>query len=58
MRSPNSSLICILGWLKSNLGVVLLCFALVLICKFLVKKGKLPISEKSNALRLGVGALA
>ena len=26
MRSPNSSLICILGWLKSDLRVVLLCF--------------------------------
>ena len=26
MRSPNSSLICILGWLKSDLGVVFLCF--------------------------------
>ena len=26
MRSPNSSLICILGWLKLDLGVVLLCF--------------------------------
>ena len=26
MKSPNSSLICILGWLKSDLGVVLLCF--------------------------------
>ena len=26
MRSPNYSLICILGWLKSDLGVVLLCF--------------------------------
>ena len=26
MRSPNSSLICILGWFKSDLGVVLLCF--------------------------------
>ena len=26
MRSPNSSLICILCWLKSDLGVVLLCF--------------------------------
>ena len=25
MRSPNSSLICILGWLKLDLGVVLLC---------------------------------
>ena len=29
MRSPNSSLICILGWLKLDLGVVLLCFGLV-----------------------------
>ena len=27
MRSLNSSLICILGWLKSNLGVGLLCFS-------------------------------
>ena len=26
MRSQNSSLICILGWLKSDLRVVLLCF--------------------------------
>ena len=26
MRSLNSSHICILGWLKSYLGVVLLCF--------------------------------
>ena len=26
MRSPNYSIICILGWLKSNLRVVLLCF--------------------------------
>ena len=26
MRSPNSSLICILGWLKYNLRVVLLYF--------------------------------
>ena len=26
MRSPNSSIICNLGWLKSNLGVVLLFF--------------------------------
>ena len=26
MRSLNSSLICILGWLKSDLGVLLLCF--------------------------------
>ena len=26
MRSLNSSHICILGWLKSNLRVVLLCF--------------------------------
>ena len=26
MRSPNSSLICILGWLKLVLGVVLFCF--------------------------------
>ena len=26
MRSPNSSLICILGWPKSDLGVVLLWF--------------------------------
>ena len=29
MRSSNSSLICILGWLKSDLGVVLLFFGLV-----------------------------
>ena len=36
----------------------LFCFALVLIGKFLVKNGKLPISSKSDALRLGVGALA
>ena len=28
MRSHNSSLICILGWLKSDLGVVLLCFGM------------------------------
>ena len=27
MRSPNSSLICILGWLKLDLRVVLLCFS-------------------------------
>ena len=27
MRSLNSSLICILGWLKLDLGVVLLCFS-------------------------------
>ena len=26
MRSPNSSLICILGWLKSDLEIVLLGF--------------------------------
>ena len=26
MRSLNSSFICILGWLKSDLGVVLFCF--------------------------------
>ena len=26
MRSPNSSLICILGWLKLDFGVVLLWF--------------------------------
>ena len=26
MRSLNSSLICILGWLKLDLGIVLLCF--------------------------------
>ena len=26
MRSLNSSLICILGWLKLDLGVVFLCF--------------------------------
>ena len=26
MRSPTSSLICILGWLMSDLRVVLLCF--------------------------------
>ena len=26
MRSPNSSLICILGWLKLDLVVVFLCF--------------------------------
>ena len=26
MRSPDSSLICILGWIKSDLGVVLFCF--------------------------------
>ena len=29
MRSPNSSLICILGWLKLDLGVVFLWFGLV-----------------------------
>ena len=28
MRSQNSSLICILGWLKLDLGVVLLCFGM------------------------------
>ena len=28
MRSLNSSLICIFGWLKSDLGVVLLCFGI------------------------------
>ena len=27
MRSPNSSLICNLGWLKSDLRVVLFCFS-------------------------------
>ena len=53
MRSQNSSLICILGWLKSDLEVVL-----ILIGKFLVKKGKLPISIKSNVLRLGIRALS
>ena len=31
MRSPNSFLICILGWLEANLEIVLLCFALLLI---------------------------
>ena len=49
-------IICILGWLKSYLGAVLLCFGMI--GKFLVKKRKLPISGKSDALRLGVGALA
>ena len=58
MRSLNSSLICILGWHTSDLGFVLLCFSLVLIGKFLVKKRKLPISSKSDALCPGVGALA
>ena len=52
MRSLNSSLRCILGWLKSNLGVVLIFFGLI--GKFLVKKRKLPISGKSNALCLSV----
>ena len=56
MRSPNSSLIFILGWLKSNLEVVFL--ALVLIGKFLVKNGKLPIYSKFATLCLGIGALA
>ena len=53
MRSPNSSLICILGCLKSDLEV-----ALVLIGKFLVKMGKLPIFGKSDALHLVIGVLA
>ena len=56
MRSPNSSLISILGWLKSNLEVVLIC--LVMIGKFLVKKGKLPISSKSDTLFPVIGVLA
>ena len=30
MKSPNSSLICILGWLKLDSGVVLLCFGFYL----------------------------
>ena len=53
MRSLNSSLICILGWLKLDLEVVL-----ILIGKFMVKKRKLPISGKSNALHLGIGTPA
>ena len=28
MRCLNSSLICILGWLKSDMGVVFLCFGM------------------------------
>ena len=55
MRSPNSSFICILGWLKPDLGVVLLCFGFD--WQFLLRKRKLPIYGKSDALRLGVGAL-
>ena len=55
MRSPNSSLICILGWLKLDLGVVFLCFGFD--WQFLVKKGKLPTSSKFDVLCLGVGAL-
>ena len=56
MRSPDSSLRCILGWLKSDLGVVLICFGLI--GKFLVKKRKLPIFGKSDPLCLSVGELA
>ena len=43
------------GWLKLDLEVV--CFTLVLIGKFMVKKGKLLISDKSDVVHLGVGAL-
>ena len=56
MRSLNSSLICILGWLKPDLGVVLLCFGFD--WKISGEKGKLNIYGKSDALCLSVGALA
>ena len=39
----NSSLICILGWLKLNLGVVLLYFGFDL--QISNEKGKLHVSE-------------
>ena len=41
----NSSLICILGWLKLNLGVVLLYFGFDL--QISNEKGKLSVSENS-----------
>ena len=56
MRSLNSSLICILGWLKSDLEVVLLSFGFD--WQISSEKGKLPFSGNSNALSLGIGALA
>ena len=56
MKSLNSSLICILGWLKLDLGVVLLYFGFDL--QIFGENGELPVSGKSNALRLGIGALA
>ena len=55
MRSPNSPLICILSWLKSDLGVVLLCFGFG--WQISGEKGETATSGKSDALRLGVGAL-
>ena len=56
MRSPTYSLIYILGWLKSDMRVILFCFGFD--WQILVKKRKLPIFGKSDALCLGVGALA
>ena len=66
MRSPNSSLICILGWLKSVLGVVLLCFGFDWqifgekgeIAYFWQIQRSMPRSRSAHlgvGLRLGVG---
>ena len=44
-----------LDWLKSNFGVVLLCFGFD--WQISGKKGNLPISGKFGTLHLGVGAL-
>ena len=45
-----------LGWLKSDLGVVLLYFGFD--WQISVKKRKMPIFGKFDSLRLGVGVLA
>ena len=49
-------IICILGWLKSDLGVVLLCFSFD--WKISGEKEETTPSGKSDSLRLSVGALA
>ena len=56
MTNLNSSLY--VFWVGLSQIWELFCFALVLIGKFLVKKRKLPNFGKSDALCLGVGALA